>query len=131
MQWYWTGTGRYQSVVDKLKKLAVDSNKKGRALKKFRWANCVYYDLHNNGLFNRFAEVRKVFGVTPLHFGVTNTWSGVEPLKSPEFLEAVERQMDQIILAAANEARFFIDELSADQNMARAARWGRPSTSRK
>ena len=81
----------------------------------------MYYDLYNNGLCNRFAEVRTVIGVTPRHFGVhyqdqTAGWF------CPEFLIAVESRFDEILLDAADEQNIEVVELSAHQRVERAKR---------
>lgn len=120
---YWDQTGTYQSVVEELVGLTNDPMRTHRSFNKLRRANCVYYDLYNNGLRNRFSEVRTVLGVTPLHFGVTYLRFLVHPREFGEFYQAVESSMDQIVLAAADQAQLLIDELSAHKNMERVLRW--------
>lgn len=120
---YWDQTGTYQSVVEELVSLTDDPMRTHRSFNKLRRANCVYYDLYNNGLCNRFSEVRTVLGVTPLHFGVTYSRLLVHPREFGEFYQAVERSMDQIVLAAADQAQLLIAELSAHKNMERVLRW--------
>ncbi len=120
---YWDQTGTYQSVVEELGNLADDPLKTHRSFKKLRRANSVYYDLYNNGLCNQFSDVRKVLGVTPFHFGVTYMRLKACPQAFGEFYQAIEKSMDQIILAAADEAQLLIDELTAHKNMERALCW--------
>lgn len=118
---YWARTGKYQVTMDKLWKLIPmygDVKKKGRKLEKYRQSMKVYYDLYNNGLFNRFGQVRTVLGITPKHFGVRNDWSG--GLECQEFLEAIESRIDQMVLDAAYEQAIDVMELSAHQRLARA-----------
>lgn len=98
---YWDGEGKHQDLADKLKKLipisgSVDSPHTNRALEKFRKASNCYYDLFNNGLCNRAAEFRRVFG-----FGGTSIaerYSNTDPK-----MIQLEMMMDSIILAAAEE----------------------------
>jgi hypothetical protein len=120
---YWDQTGTYQSVVEELDNLADDPLRTHRSFKKLRRANSVYYDLYNNGLCNQFSEVRTVLGVTPLNFGVTYLRLLACPQAFGEFYNAIEQSMDQIILAAADEAQLPIGELTAHKNIERALRW--------
>ncbi len=121
---YWTHTGKYQTTMDKLWALIPvygDVKDKGKQLEKYRQAMRVYYDLHNNGLTNRFAQVRTVLGVTPKHFGVRQQdRSG--GLDCPQFLSAVESRIDQIVLDTAEEQAIDVVELSAHQRIERAIR---------
>ncbi|SFQ12148.1 hypothetical protein SAMN04488047_13715 [Tranquillimonas alkanivorans] len=99
---YWNGSGRYQVAVDRLSALIPrygDVKEKGAKLERFRRAVNVYYDLNNNGLCNRFGEVRTVFKITPRHFGVTPHGDVFDP----KFLDAIEEAMDAFALDAARE----------------------------
>ncbi|WP_334061238.1 hypothetical protein [Limimaricola cinnabarinus] len=120
---YWNSTGTYQATLDKLWTLIPmygDVLAQGCRLEKLRRAMLVYRDLHNNGLWNRFREVRTVLGVTPKHFGVHYRHQN-GGLDCPEFLAAIESRVDQIVLEAADEQAIVIVELSAHQRMARFA----------
>jgi len=95
---YWNGNGAHQALYEKLNELIpaegeVAEPRKNRALEKLRKAANCYYDLFNNGLGNRAAEFRQVFG-----FG------GTSIAKTREFYsDRLERCMDEIILKAAHE----------------------------
>lgn len=96
---YWDSNGKYQALYDKVKDLipvegaVPDARGKNRKLERLRVASNCYYDLFNNGLCNRAAEFRRVFG-----FG------GSAIVKSRfQDTSALEEQMDDIILAAALE----------------------------
>lgn len=123
MGFYWDGTGSYQSVIAKLEDIVGDPLRTHRAFEKLRRAKFVYYDLYNNGLTNRFSEVRSVLGVTPRHYGVTVTRLRTQPNGFEDFYQAVEKRMDQIVLAAADTAKLMVDELSAHERMERALKW--------
>ena len=99
---YWGKTGKYEDVYKQLwEKIplmgSVEEPRKNRALEKLRKASNCYYDLFNNGLWNRAKEFYHVFG-----FGGTvivknrfneNMWE----------MKKLEEKMDEIILAAAKE----------------------------
>lgn len=97
---YWGGNGTHQELSDKLAELIpiqgeVNEPRKNKALEKFRRASNCYYDLFNNGLCNRAAEFRRVFG-----FGGTSI---VKNRYADYAVVGLERKMDEIILAAAKE----------------------------
>ena len=121
---YWARSGTYQITEEKLWSLIPTYGpvtEKGKRLEKFRRATQVYRDLYNNGLWNRFAEVRTVLGITPKHFGVHyRDRSG--GLRVPAFLAAVERRMDQLVLDAAEEQGIDVVELSGHQRIERIGR---------
>lgn len=96
---YWDSKGQYQAIYDELHKLVPvegaceDAKGKNRKLEKLRVATNCYYDLFNNGLCNRAAEFRRVFG-----FG------GSAIVRSRyQDTSVLEETMDEIILAAALE----------------------------
>lgn len=68
---YWSSTGRYQAAYAELLKLipvsgeCPDAKTKNKALDRLRRAANCYYDLFNNGLCNRAAEFRSIFGFSP------------------------------------------------------------------
>lgn len=97
---YWDGEGKHKDLYEKLEALipcsgSVNEPRKNRKLEKMRRAANCYYDLFNNGLCNRAAEFRRVFG-----FGgsmiARNHYNGPA-------LERLEIAMDEIILEAAKE----------------------------
>jgi hypothetical protein len=96
---YWNHTGRYQDLYTKLNDLipaegaVPDARTKNRKLEKLRVAANCYYDLFNNGLCNRAAEFRRVFGF------------GGKMIVASRYQDigALEELMDEIILAAALE----------------------------
>lgn len=97
---YWDGEGKYKALYEKLKALIPQSGEvnepwKNRKLEKLRRASNCYYDLFNNGLCNRAAEFRQVFG-----FGGTSI---VKNHYADFATFGLERKMDEIILAAAKE----------------------------
>lgn len=100
---YWNNKGAYSDLYEKLNALipaegAVDNARKNRALEKLRKAANCYYDLYNNGLYNRAAQFRQVFG-----FGGT---AFVKGRYSDNALQLqIENKMDGLILAAAHEQR--------------------------
>lgn len=105
---YWGSNGKYQTVYEKLHTLIPHSGplpearSSQRALEKLRVASNCYYDLFNNGLCNRAAEFRRVFGFGGKYI-VESRFQDVDQL---------EEAMDRIILAAAKEQG--IEMLSED-----------------
>jgi hypothetical protein len=99
---YWNGTGLYNATSDQLHKLiptegSVANPRKNAALERFRKASNCYYDLYNNGLCNRAAEFRKVFGIQPSRYKI-----GYGDYSDHLYLQ-VEMCMNEIIMAAARE----------------------------
>lgn len=100
---YWNNKGKYMDLYEKLQHLIpsmgeVPEPRKNRALEKLRRASNCYYDLFNNGLCNRAAEFRRVFG-----FGGTAIADG--RYNHPVLESRLEARMDEIILAAALEQK--------------------------
>jgi hypothetical protein len=96
---YWNNSGLYQALSTQLAALiptegSVDNPRTtNKCLEKFRKASNCYYDVFNNGLCNRAAEFRQVFG-----FG------GTYIPKTPSYhCDRLEAKMDEIILKAAQE----------------------------
>jgi hypothetical protein len=89
---YWNGTGRYQEQADLLETLipasgpVYDAEGANKHLDAFRRAVNCYYDLYNNGLFNRAREFKALFKMS----------GSADP-------ERVEDKMTQFILAAMQE----------------------------
>lgn len=100
---YWDNEGQHQALYQKLHDLIPGSGpvpgarSDCRALEKLRVAGNCYYDLFNNGLCNRAAEFRRVFGF------------GGKVIANRSFNRymhesiLLEQKMDEIILAAAKE----------------------------
>jgi hypothetical protein len=92
---YWNGTGRYQEQADLLESLipasgpVYDAEGANKHLDTFRRAVNCYYDLYNNGLFNRAREFKGLFKM-----------SGTSASADPE---RIEDKMSQFILAAMQE----------------------------
>ncbi len=100
---YWGGTGKHQATYEKLNKLIPsmgacdDARGKNRKLDRLRRAANCYYDLFNNGLGNRAAEFRRMFG-----FGGTPI-ANIYHYRDCPLLERLEAAMDKIIEEAASE----------------------------
>lgn len=102
---YWNQKGKYQKLYDVLQPLipimdACPPNQP--ALDKLRRAGNCYYDLYNNGLCNRAAEFRRVFG-----FGGKVIMDERRYRNQTEIdrLEAkLDAAIDEFVLAAALES---------------------------
>ena len=99
---FWSHTSKLQAVSDKLHTLvpssgSVEKPRKNRALEKYRNATNCYYDLYNNGLCNRSAQFRQVFGIASSHFGSYRFGY------SDHLYALVEDKMEEIVLSAAAE----------------------------
>lgn len=103
---YWNGKGKHQAAADALQKLipvegaVPNARTKNAKLEKFRKAVNCYYDYYNNGLWNRAAEFRGVFGFP----GRNQPDAVVEP--------KLEAAMDAIVVAAAAEQNIAIEDTS-------------------
>lgn len=103
---YWEGNGVRQAVSKQLEALipasgSVEHPRKNKALERFRKASNCYYDLYNNGLCNRSAEFRTVFGMASTRF-----WNSRRDRFgdfTQELYDRVEITMDNIIYDAAIE----------------------------
>lgn len=101
---YWNRKGKFETIVQKLDALIPDQGpvnnpRKNRKLEKFRKASNCYYDLYNNGLYNRAEEFRTVFGIPSSRY---------RPAFDTDRFDAAlyhetEEKMNEIILAAAEE----------------------------
>lgn len=96
---YWSHKGKYPEVLAAVQELIpgegeVVNKKSNPALEKFRKAQNCYYDLYNNGLCNRRADFRRMFGFSGPQYR--------EPL-TPEIVNRVEDAIDEMILRAAKE----------------------------
>lgn len=96
---YWNNKGKHQALYNKVSLLipaqgeVPDGRGSNRALEKLRKAANCYYDLFNNGLCNRAAEFRRVFGFS-------GTW--IVRAHYP-YSEQLETAMDKIVLEAVEE----------------------------
>jgi hypothetical protein len=102
---YWAHRGRYQALGERLNDLIpiegeVPNKRKNPALEKFRKASNCYYDLYNNGLWNR---AREFYGVFKIASGNYKYLPGAHRTFMEELYIATEAKMDEIILAAMNE----------------------------
>jgi hypothetical protein len=98
---YWNTRGKYQREAEELHAMIPADgqvvNPRGNiALERFRKASNCYYDLYNNGLCNRAAEFRSVFG-----FG--GTFIAKSRFTDAEAIAKLDAAMDTIIRAAAQE----------------------------
>lgn len=98
---FWNNNSPLQPLAERLQALLPDEGpvkdaRNNPKLEKFRKAVNCYYDLFNNGLCNRAAEFRQVFG-----FGAFSYRKG-DWFQEKLFLR-VEAEMTRILLAAAVE----------------------------
>lgn len=98
---YWNHNGKFEAAAKQLRTLipiegpVTLSRSTNKALEKFRKACNCYYDLYNNGLCNRRAEFRRVFGINSNNYRVAG--------QDKYLYSAVELVMDEIVQAAAIE----------------------------
>jgi hypothetical protein len=98
---YWSGKGTFAAEAAALNELIPDCGEvadtmNNLALERFRRASNCYYDLYNNGLCNRAAEFRKVFGFAGTRVAKSNFTDAATIAK-------IDAAMDEIIRAAAEE----------------------------
>ena len=117
---YWSHKGKYPAAIEALYKLvpaegeipgwSADHN---AALETFRIAANCYYDLYNNGLYNRLKEFRKLFGSCGYKRGDELT---------EEIVNRVEDRMNEIIIQAEIEQGITVEgyEAKAAPNGAQA-----------
>lgn len=96
---YWNDKGEHQDANDELRKHvpasgSVENPEQNPKLERFRIASNCYYDLYNNGLWNRGDEFKVVFGFDPD--------GGLDPLEQ-WVIDQTETAMDRIILDALAE----------------------------
>jgi hypothetical protein len=99
---YWNAQGTYQDLIDELQDaVGPDSHPlpKKSALERFHKASICYYDLYNNGLYNRALLAAKVFGFKVSDYRNRALVSALRP----EYYEKVEAVMDKIIEDAYSE----------------------------
>lgn len=99
---YWSSKGKYQVAIEQLQKLIPEEGSvpsargKNAKLEQFRKAVNCYYDLYNNGLYNRAREFSFVFFPATKH-RLGGGWY------TDYLYTRVEELMDKFILAAAKE----------------------------
>ncbi len=95
---YWDNKGTYQKHADALYRLLPASGKvmnpKRKKLEKFRKASNAYYQLFNNGNLTGFYST----------FGIAGKNIILSRFQNETLLQRLEDRMDEIILAAAEEA---------------------------
>ncbi len=95
---YWDKTGTHQATYNQLWKLIPSSGpvEKGRpALERLRKATNAYYDIFNNGGWNRRHSITSIFGSGTMNLVHNRRWDAVH--------SRIEPIMDQIIEAAHAE----------------------------
>ncbi len=129
---YWGDAGRYKAAADELSKRipmsgSVAEPRRNRMLERYRKAVNCYYDLYNNGLCNRSAEFRQVFG----KFGISasqyrchyrHRGRRINCIDFKAIAPPVEAAMDSIIRDAALEQGLWQLILDVDHNYATAAK---------
>lgn len=99
MTTYWNNGGKHEALYETLRTLIPREGECPNdqpKLEQLRVACNCYYDLYNNGLYNRAAEFRKVFGFGGTKFAKTG-------FNDCEFEAKLEARMDEIIEAARDE----------------------------
>jgi hypothetical protein len=99
---YWNSKGKYQTVAMKLQDLIpgsgpVESPRKNKALEKLRKATNCYYDLYNNGLYNRARQFYQIFKIPAMEYRMGRYGF------SEYLYNELEAKMDEIIENAAIE----------------------------
>jgi hypothetical protein len=100
---YWNNNGARQKQRQQLAKLipnsgSVERPRINKALERFRKASNCYYDLYNNGLCNRVAEFRCVFGFSASRYKMRYRFGYAQ-----ELYDLVEITLDNIIFDACKE----------------------------
>lgn len=114
---YWNSKGTLESLSVLLRGLIPDSGEcvKARGENKYldryrRMVNC-YYDLYNNGLYNRRAEFSKMFEVME---GLPKAGANLSNIGFMYFIAEVELNMDIAVAKAALEQRIINREQFAE-----------------
>lgn len=107
---YWNHKGKYPKFNAELEKLIpsmgpVPNADENPALEQYRVATNCYYDLYNNGLYNRAEEFREVFGFDAMGMMEDAGYEkdSTRPELTQEVIDHTERMMDELILAAYSE----------------------------
>ena len=107
---FWAGNSDLQNLANALQKLVpaegmVANARKNKALEKFRVASNCYYDLYNNGLYNRASQFRAVFKLaSSLYRYGPGRYVHARPLRQ-ELYDLTEVRMRAIVVAAAVEQK--------------------------
>lgn len=99
---YWNKAGKYQALADRLNPLVPASGtvinpRANPALETFRKASNAYYDLYNNGLWNRARSFSRLFRIR------VGDYMDAKKNPLPRLFDLAEPAMDDIIIAAAKE----------------------------
>ena len=96
---YWNGKGRYQETANLLMQLIPFTGEVSTPkLETFRKAVNCYYDLYNNGLWNRAKEFVTIFGFDPFVES-----SDPDDILDQELVELTEDKMNVFVILAAKE----------------------------
>ena len=119
---YWNHSGKFESAANVLSNMIpamgeVPNPRKNKALEKFRKASNCYYDLYNNGLFNRAQEFARIFKIPSSRYR-RGRWDGRGFYE--EMYTLVESAMDDIVQRAAIEQGISLEEpvVAADLEVA-------------
>lgn len=102
---YWNNAGKYQELSERLQRLipasgTVITPRANPALETFRKAANAYYDLYNNGLWNRARSFSRLFRIR------VGDHMDAKKNPLPSLFALAEPKMDDFILAAAKEQGF-------------------------
>lgn len=107
---YWNGNGRFQALAKKLQARVpmsgpVENAKQNPKLERYRKAACVYYDTFNNGLCNRAAEFKGIFGFAARDYRrpLEHRQQRVGLIDFDRIVVPMDKVMDRIIIEAAAE----------------------------
>jgi hypothetical protein len=105
---YWNSNGLFSNdTITKLDALIPSQGKVvkpriNKALEKYRKASQAYYDLYNNGLYNRAREFREVFGISSSKY-IFKRPNGRGTDFTQELVTLTESAMDKIVDLACIE----------------------------
>lgn len=108
---YWDQNGKHQDKSDILEKFIPNTGKcKGfsgsnKKLDKLRRATNVYYDLYNNGLFNRAREFKGVYDFAAQDVLAHLKHIGFNNWENYGWGDRIEESMDSIIMDAWDEQK--------------------------
>ena len=108
MTTYWNSEGKHQHLCSELFEAVEEGIADGKklpkksALERYRKAALCYYDLYNNGLYNRVQLAVRVFGLKVSDYKNYSYGYKGERFRDVYYTK-VEAIMDDIILAAHNE----------------------------
>lgn len=108
---YWNNSGTHQALAVKLYERipemgSVAAPSKSKALERFRKAQNAYYDVFNNGGYNRGPAISRYFGKEVTRYLRIMRQSGCRDDRIWERIcEYTEPKMDTLILEAAQEQK--------------------------